>query len=41
MPMNMEKVAYKKIVRGTNKALVTDLSKYLDKVKYKWFILYF
>jgi hypothetical protein len=23
------------------KSLITDLGKYLDKVKYKWFILYF
>jgi hypothetical protein len=41
MPKNMEEVPYKKILRCANKALITDLGKHLDKVKYTWFILYF
>jgi hypothetical protein len=34
--MNKE-VAYRKILRCTNKDEIRILGKYLDKVKYKWF----
>jgi hypothetical protein len=32
-----DEVACKKILRCNNKALMTDLGKYLDKVEFKWF----
>ena len=36
--LNMNKeVAYRKIVRCTNKDQIRNVGSYLDKVKYKWF----
>lgn len=32
-----KEVAYKKILRHINEALVVDLRRYLNKVKYQWF----
>jgi len=32
-----EEVAYMKILNCINKALIVDLSRYLDKAEYKWF----
>jgi hypothetical protein len=37
--LNMNKeTAYRKILRLTKKAQIRNLRRYLDKVKYKWFI---
>jgi hypothetical protein len=32
-----EEVPYNKVLICTNKALIIDLGRYLDKVKYEWF----
>jgi len=37
LSMNKE-IAYMKVLRCTNKDQIRNLGRYLDKIRYKWFI---